>query len=355
MDFSELNYVSFEHIFVKCCNGCVVTGLDRPKTTKTDAQYVDWYILLPAIMNDEERMEYLGADYQKITKDTLNAMRKGRVRREYIDALFWKEDAVEIVMEHFLKKVPQAIVGANRKRIVEELWSVIQKDIIIPEERRLDFERRKIAAISEIEAINNLTDDDPVMLEWFCEFLAATFVFAMNREKLLSDELQLSPAVVQVVKDLEVGKTVFLNALLDSMADAVTDGATDENNNLVMKAVNDSEYSNDDFRYLSLKLIDLHPSLDKDHQSKFYTIRTFAMNLDEMRLVAESGLDAVDALYKKYNIARNERVSLIIDPNVDNATYDLTLGDGRILKIKVQKNPDGTRDIYAIGQETQET
>lgn len=351
MDFSELNYVSFEHIFVKCCNGCVVTGLDRPKVTKTDAQYVDWYILLPAIMDEDERKEYLGDDYQKITKDTLNAMRKGRVRREYIDALFWKDDAVEIVFQHFLEKVPQAIVGANRKRIVEELWSVIQKDVIIPEERRLDFERRKIAAISEIESLQKMPDNAPYMPEWFCEFLAAAFVFAMNRDKLLSDELQLSPAVVQVVKDLEEGKTVFLNALLDSMADAVTDGMPDENNNRVMKAVNDSEYSDDDFRYLSLKLIDLHPSLDKDHQSKFYTIRTFAINLDEARLIDDAGMSAVDSLYKKYNIARNERASVIIDPNVDDATYDLTLSDGRKLKIKVHKNPDGTRDIYAIGEE----
>ena len=351
MDFSELNYVSFEHIFVKCCNGCVVTGLDRPKVTKTDAQYVDWYILLPAIMDENERLEYLGADYQKITKDTLNAMRKGRVRREYIDALFWKDDAVEIVFHHFLEKVPQAIVGANRKRIVEELWSVIQKDVIIPEERRLDFERRKIAAISEIETINNRPNDNSVMPEWFCEFLAVAFVFAMKRDKLLSDELQLSPPVVQVVKDLEEGKTVFLNALLDSMADAVTDGAPDEDNNRIMKAVNDSEYSDDDFRYFALKLIDLHPLLDKDHQSKFYTIRTFAMNLDEMRLVDEAGLDAVDALYKKYNIARNERTSMIIDPNIDDASYFMTLGDGKRIKVEIHRNPDGTTDIKVIGQD----
>ena len=351
MDFSELNYVSFEHIFVKCCNGCVVTGLDRPKVTKTDAQYVDWYILLPAIMDENERLEYLGTDYQKITKDTLNAMRKGRVRREYIDALFWKDDAVEIVFQHFLEKVPQAIIGANRKRVVEELWSVIQKDVIIPEERRLDFERRKIAAISEIETLQKMPDNAPYMPEWFCEFLAATFVFAMNRDKLLSDELQLSPSVIQVVKDLEEGKTVFLNALLDSMAEAVTDGVPDENNNRVMKAVNDSEYSDDDFRYFALKLIDLHPSLDKDHQSKFYAIRTFAMNLDEMRLVDEAGLDAVDALYKKYNIARNERTSLMIDPNVKEATFSLTLADGQTIKVKVDRKPDGKVDMYIIGQE----
>ena len=351
MEFTELNYVSFENIFVKCCNGCVVTGLDRPKVTKTDAQYVDWFILLPAIMDEDERKEYLGDDYQKITKDTLNAMRKGRVRREYIDALFWKDDAVEIVFHHFLEKVPQAIVGANRRRIVEELWSVIQKDVIIPEDRRLDFERRKIAAISEIETLQKMPDNAPYLPEWFCEFLAAAFVFAMNRDKILSDELQLSPSVVQVVKDLEEGKTVFLNALLDSMAEAVTDGVPDENNNRIMKAVNDSEYSDDDFRYFALKLIDLRPSLDKDHLSKFYAIRTFAMNLDEMRLAAEAGLDAVDALYKKYNIARNERTSLIIDPNVKEATFSLTLANGQTIKVKVDRKPDGKVDMYIIGQE----
>lgn len=183
------------------------------------------------------------------------------------------------------------------------------------------------------------------------ESLWFAFVFAMKRDKLLSDELQLSPAVVQVVKDLEVGKTVFLNALLDSMSDAVTDGAPDENNNRIMKTVNDSEYSDDDFRYFALKLIDLHPSLDKDHQSKFYAIRTFAMNLDEMRLVDEAGLDAVDALYKKYNIARNERTSLMIDPNVKEAAFSLTLADGQTIKVKVDRKPDGKVDMYIIGQE----
>ena len=58
------------------------------------------------------------------------------------------------------------------------------------------------------------------------------------------------------------------------------------------------------------------------------------------------GVNTVNSLYKKYNIARNERASLIIDPNIDDATYDLTLGDGRKLKIKVNKNPDGTKKIY---------
>ena len=284
MNFSELNYVAFEHIFVKYCNGCVVTGLDRPKVTKTDAQYVDWYILLPAIMDENERLEYLGADYQKITKDTLNAMRKGRVRREYIDALFWKDDAVDIVFRHFLEKVPQAIVGINRKRIVEELWSVIQKDVIIPEKRRLDFEYRVTAALGEIEALRKRPDDGTVMPEWFCEFLAAAFVFAMNREKLLSDELQLSPAVVQVVKDLEVGKTVFLNALIDSMSAAVIVGEPDEHNNAIMKSHNDSEYSDDDFRYFSLKILSLNPALDKDHEIKYTRINEFAFHLDFERI-----------------------------------------------------------------------
>ncbi len=351
MEFSELNYVSFEHIFVKCCNGCVVTGLDRPKTTKTDAQYVDWYILLPAIMSEDERLEYLGIDYQKITKDTLNAMRKGRVRREYIDALFWKDDAVDLVKNHFLRKVPRAIIGANRKRVVEELWSVIQKDIIIPEKRRIAFKSKKEAAITEIAADKVLPDNDEGQNYALCSFLAETFVFAMNRKKLLSDELQLSLAVAQVIKDLEDGKTIFLNALLDSMSDAVTEGRPDANNNRVLKSENDSEYTVDDFRYFTLKLIDLHPSLDEDHLDKFYAIRTFAMNLDEARLVAEAGVSALDSLYEKYNISRNERTTMIIDPNVDDASYFFTLADGKRVKVEIHRNPDGTTRINVIGKE----
>ena len=70
-----------------------------------------------------------------------------------------------------------------------------------------------------------------------------------------------------------------------------------------------------------------------------------------MRLAAEAGLDAVDALYKKYNIARNERTSLIIDPNVKEATFSLTLANGQIIKVKVDRKPDGKVDMYIIGQE----
>lgn len=348
MDFTELNYSAYEQIFVKCCNGCVITGLDRPKITKPDAQYVDWFILLPAIMNDNERLEYLGSDYQKITKDTLNAMRKGRVRREYIDALFWKDDAVAIVTEYFLKKVPQAIVGANRKRIVEELWSVIQKDIIIPEKRRFDFEKRKDVAISEIERMSNFPDNIPVMPEWFCEFLAATFVFAMNREKLLSDELQLSASVVQVIKDLENGKTLFLYALIDSMSEAATEGVPDENNNRVIKDTNNSEYTDDDYRYFALKLLALKPTLDADHERKFRAIRFFAIQLDYGRLIADAGASAVDALYEKYGVPKDS-YSLMSLNNFENASFDVVVG-GEKIKIEVHRNPDDTVDVKVIGQ-----
>ena len=153
---------------------------------------------------------------------------------------------------YFLEKVPQAIIGANRKEIVEALWKVILNDIIIPEKRRLDFERRKDSAISEIETSKDTLGNDPYMLKQFCEFLAEAFVFAMNRDKLLSTELQLSPAVAQAIGNLEQKNTVFLNALIDSMADAVTDGVPDEHNNRILKSKNDSEYTDDDFRYFIL-------------------------------------------------------------------------------------------------------
>ena len=75
------------------------------------------------------------------------------------------------------------------------------------------------------------------------------------------------------------------------------------------------------------------------------------MNIDEMRLVAEAGLDAVDVLYKKYNIARNERVSIMVDPNVQDSSYSLTLADGKEIKVEVHRNPDGTTSVNVIGQE----
>lgn len=58
-----------------------------------------------------------------------------------------------------------------------------------------------------------------------------------------------------------------------------------------------------------------------------------------------------DALYKKYNIARNERVSIMVDPNIKDSSYFLTFVDGKEIKVEVHRNQDGTTDIKLVGQE----
>lgn len=353
MEYVELNYVSYEHIFVDNCNGSIVTGLDKPRVVKTNAQNVDWYVLLPAIMNEEERLEYLGADYQKITKDTLNAMRKGRARRDYIDALFWKSDAVSIVKAHFLGKVPQAIVGPNRRRIVEQLWSVILMDIIIPEKRRIDFENKKKAAVLEIEANEELQIGEQEQFDALCLYLAETFVFAMNRDKLLNDELHLSHIVIQVVKDLKNGKTVFLDPLLDSMIDAITAEGPDENDNRFMKSENDSEFTDDDFRFICLTLAGMHPLLTPEQIYKKRSIGMFTMTLDQKRLDAELGRSCEGDLLKKYGFKDGEFNVISINPNVDHAVFYYTQSNGERYKVEINKNPDGTYAIYFIGEESE--
>ena len=354
MEYVELNYVSYEHIFVDNCIGSVITGLDKPHIVKANAQNVDWYILLPAIMSEEERLEYLGADYQKITKDTLNAMRKGRTRRDYIDALFWKKDAVDIVKAHFLEKVPLAIVGPYRRRIVEQLWTVISMDILIPEKRRIDFENKKKAAILEIETNDGLNMFEEEQYDALCLFLAETFVFAMNREKLLNDELHLSHIVIQVVKDLQKGKTAFLDPLLDSMINAMTVGEPDENNNRIMKDRNDSQYTDDDYRFICLTLKELYPFLTPEQIEKIRGISVFAMTLDQKRLHKDLGRNCEDELIKKYGFNKRDFSVFTIDPNVDYAVFYFTQGDGRKYKVEMRKNPDGTYVTKIIGEESGE-
>jgi hypothetical protein len=73
------------------------------------------------------------------------------------------------------------------------------------------------------------------------------------------------------------------------------------------------------------------------------------MSLDEIRLISKGGTNAVDVLYEKYKVPRNERMSIMIDPNVNDASYFFTLGGGKKGKIEVHKNPDGSTDIKVIG------
>ena len=356
MKFLELNYESFEHIFVDCCNGCVVTGLDRPKIAKTDAQYVDWHILLPAIMDEDERLKYLGADYRKITKDTLNALRQGRVRRDYIDALFWKEDAVNIVFEHFLKTVPQAIVGADRRRVVEELWFVIQTDVIIPEKRRSYFEDKKNAAIAEIDANNDLPCGDQEQYDALCSFLAEAFVFSMKREKLLRDELRLSPIVVEAIKEFKKDKMALFNALLDSMSEAVILKWPDNElrDNTYLKSRNDTDYTDDDYRYLvsNIKGVELY----EDQGFKYFAIAAFIFGIDERRLEAEAGTRATDALRERY-IAQTECAyfnSREARDDVEYMRYSFSVPEGQKM-ITIIDNTGDAPVIEHIGPETSYT
>ena len=209
-EYKKLDYESFEHIFSYYCNGIVVTGLDNPKTTKADAQYVDWYILLPAIMDEDERVRLLGKNYQAITKDALSDMRRGIIPvRQYIADLFAKEDAVDIISRHFQKKVPHAFIGANRKRIIDEYWRVIRVDEDIPLKYKERFKQQKIAATYEVEASNEQPGKSQD-LSVLCMFLASVFVFAVHGKKLIDEELALNPMVKQVLSDLSNGTRMNL-------------------------------------------------------------------------------------------------------------------------------------------------
>ena len=42
---------------------------------------------------------------------------------------------------------------------------------------------------------------------------------------------------------------------------------------------------------------------------------------------------------------------MIIDPNVDKASYEFTLADGKKVRVEVHKKLDGTTDIKVIGQD----
>ena len=349
-EYKKLDYESFEHIFSYYCNGIVVTGLDNPKTTKADAQYVDWYILLPAIMDEDDRVRLLGKDYQAITKDALSDMRRGIIPvRQYIADLFAKEDAVDIISRHFQKKVPHAFIGANRKRIIDEYWRVIRVDENIPLKYKERFKQRKIAATYEVEAINEQPGKSQD-LSALCMFLASVFVFAVHGKKLIDEELALNPIVKQVLSDLSNGKRIFLYALLDSMFTSIVENESD-GENYVLKSVNDSEYSDDDYRTVAFELLKYADSIGETYTKVLHALRMFAVNLDQKRAIEIGGMEAADALYKHYGFSKIDYSLLSVDPNVVNAEFDIVLQDGKPAKVIVKRREDGTTDIQVIGKE----
>ncbi len=349
-DYTKLDYESYEHIFVHYCNGAVVTGLDNPRTTKPDAQYVDWYILLPAVMSEEERVRLLGNDYQSITKDALSDMRRGVIPvREYISNLFAKEDAVELIQTSFLKKVPQAIVGANRKRVIDEFWRVIRIDEDIPLRYKDQFKQEKIAATYEVEAIeNNLNTARD--LSAFCRFLADAFVFAVNGRRIIEGEMVLHPVVKNVLEGLDGGNRMFLYALLESMFEAVIAGDY-ENDNYELKSVNDSDFSDDDFRTVAYRLKDYKDTLGETYLKKYSAIRMFAIGLDQQHTIEIGGSEAVDALYAHYGLSKDDYSLLSIDPNVTNAEFNIILQNGKPARVVVNRKPDGSVDMQVIGND----
>ena len=107
----NLNYPTFENVFVKYCNGVIETGLKHPKTVACTAQNIDTFILFSSIMDEDERVRFLGRNYEAITKYTLSAMRTGSIPvRKFITTLFGKSDAVTIVKEQFIKKCPKQLL-----------------------------------------------------------------------------------------------------------------------------------------------------------------------------------------------------------------------------------------------------
>ncbi|MDD5904391.1 MAG: hypothetical protein PUC64_05445 [Clostridium sp.] len=344
----NLNYPTFENVFVKYCNGVIETGLKHPKTVACTAQNIDTFILFSSIMDEDERVGFLGRNYEAITKDTLSAMRTGSIPvRKFITTLFGKSDAVTIVKEQFIKKVPQAIVGANRISIVDEYWRLIRKDEDIPLRYKDRFREEKIAASHEIESNNS---SEKKVYEAFCLFLADVFVFAMYGDRLVENEIALHPVVSKVLADLRDGKRMFLYTLLDEMFGAIMTGEP-EGDNYELKSVNESEFSNDDYRTVAFELLKYTDSLGETHRKVLHAIRMFAVNLDQRRAIEIGGMEAVDALYKHYGFSKKDYSLLSVDPNVTNAEFDIVLQDGKPAKVIVTHREDGTTDIQVIGKE----
>lgn len=353
MDYG-LNYMTFEHIFVTRCNGVVVTGLEKPKTTKPDAQYVDWYILLPAIMSEEERIKYLGRDYRNITKDALSDMRRGKIPvRDYITALFAKENAVEIVKSHFLQKVPQAIVGGNRALIVDELWTVIVDDYSIPFDFKEQLNDKRTAALHEAKIDEQSPELNTASTDALCDFLAHAFVFAMFGKQLVRKQLQLSPIVTQVLEDVKREKYTFLYPLLEAMSKAVIQGAPDERNNCILKsATNDSDFSDDDFRTVAYELLPYSELLDKLHASMLYSIRMFAVSLDQAQAIQIGGKWGLDSLYNRYGFSSNDFITVELNPaTTSEVEYKGKFSDGTPVRIAVKVKDDGSIDFKVIGED----
>lgn len=304
----NLNYMNYEKIFREYCRGTFNPEIESIRFIKANADNVDKYILLCAAMNESEKQNLIGEGDSSIDAATLSRYRKGgRKIADDIQNTFRRKDSLKLIQQHFQRILPSAISKYDHYNLLKEIWNLTQDDLSIPAEIREQFNQEYS------EAVSALKDDN---LEESCLFLAHALEVAILREDYVKYIPHLSRDVEKAIRELE-NNTVSYQAgeIFREMCRAALDGTIDEHKNAALKQVNDSRFTDDDYKYFALAILKCR---DKMAEDELYGLRIlcFFSAILEIKQLKTSSIEGIKHVFEKYEIPKESMFVIPIDEHI---------------------------------------
>lgn len=303
----KLNYVSFENEFVKFCSGDINTELDYGGKEKPTRENIDRYILLPAAMTKDEKEERLVFN-DSIDKTALSRFRKGErsVPKAVLEA-FRRDNAVDVAAERFSKILPGVVRGKNKMGLLYAISDIIQQDYDIPKIHMKRFQRELEDAEEELgkEIAHGNPLSEGTDTKCFFLFLADTLTFSILRDEIVHEAPKLSRKVGRVLKELDITNDVEeLESIIGEMCLAIMDENDFHPGVIMVKAINDTEFTDDDFRQIVLSSLPILHLLNPAIARLLLPIQTFITMLDINEAPSFLSKEGKYGIANKYGLPR---------------------------------------------------
>lgn len=341
----ELSYMSFEAVFSKYCSGDIQTDSEIDGLVKPTQQNIDTHILLPAAMTEKEEQELIGYGNISIDKTLLTRYRTGeRKISEDIKNTFKKKNAVELVQSRFSKILPDVVYSEDKMDLLYEISDIIQQDYSIPKIHMERFQREITNAELELHkeiAYTNLLSES-TNTECFYLFLADAFVFSVLRDEIVRKTPRLSRKVARVLKELDItNNTNELETIIGEMCSTIMDEKHFHPGVISVKSINDTEFTDDDFRQIVLTSLPIRHLLDPVTVRLLYLVQTFIAMLDINGAALSLSKEGKYGIAKKYGLPRSSIQLHDVEVGTEHIELITNIG-GHKLYTEFDFNEDGS-------------
>lgn len=340
----KLNYVAFENEFVKFCSGDIDTELEYGGKEKPTRENIDRYILLPAAMTKDEKEKHLVFN-EKIDKTILSRFRNGDrpVPKVVLDA-FKRDNAVDAAAERFSKILPDVVCGKDKMDLLYAISDIIQQDYDIPKIHMNRFQKEIEDAELELSkeiAYDNLLSEN-TDTKCFFLFLADALTFSVLRDEMVRKTPKLSRKVRRVLKELDnTNDFEELEIIIGEMCLAIMDENDFHPGVITVKAINDTEFTDDDFRQVVLTSLPIRQLLDPAMSRLLFPIQSFIATLDINEAPSFLSKEGKYGIARKYGLPRNSIHLQDIEVGTEHMELITTIG-GHKLYSEFNFNEDGS-------------